>query len=334
LGFAADQRALAQVLFEHFSRAGFDYTAARAIEPRRHSWPRPPLFTRLELGGEPLQRYLAVAAPHSADDLVDVYERFIAGYLYSRAEGRLERKVLPSGKYLRRELSIPFYPGRMLFADPGANRLRLDTHLNLVQFAALAAYNHGCHLEHGPDTFVAITVPDARVFGVRAGRLVSNLRKPRREIPVRFLSNPEGNLVDLPRPALERSAAASAYDVLRQWLERNSERLGERGEALLLAVSILRWHRPSFPPTALGHLFGYERSGDALRAACESARGYDRFDEPLKQLKEIFTPLFASVSDFHELFGNPSQKLSKPLSANTRLKWDQAINSLDPAAQQ
>lgn len=324
---AVDQRSLAQVLFEHFTYAGFNYNAAREIEPRSHLWLRPPLFTGLELGSEPLQQHLAVPSPLSADALVDVYERFIAGYLYTQAEGRGERKRLPSGKYLRKELGLPFYRGRMLFADPRPGRKRLDAHLNLVQFAALAAYSHRCHIEHGPDTFVAITVPDARQFGVRAGRLVSNLKKPRREIPVRFLKNRAGNLVDLPRGEPEAFAGELAYDVLRQWLEQHRNRLGARGEALQLAVTLMRWSRPSLMPEPMRHLFGYERSQDALRAACSQARGYQRFDNPLVTLKELFVPHFVTAADFNDLFG---QKGITPLAGGQRLEWDQAINSLDP----
>lgn len=325
---AGDRLTFGRLLSEQLAAAGFDYKVAARLQPEPRPWPRPPLFTDLELAGVPLQGELGIRTKHSSDALVDIYERFIAGFFYSQVERRCGRGKLLASRYLERELRLGRYPARMLFpgSSPKPGRQRLEQHLNLVQFAALVAYNHRCHIEHGPDTFVATTVPNARQFGVRGGKLVSNLPRERREIPVRFLDNPGGRLVDIARGE-PIDMAPSPYDVMRDWLEGQG-RLGQLQEAMLLAVSILRWSRPlRETPAGLLRLFGYEYSSDALHEVCAHAREFEQFSDPYRTLKEMFAP-FIAKSDFVDLFGARPKVM--PVPAGVRTKWVQAINSLDP----
>ncbi len=335
---------LPRLVAEHLKGVGFDYEASRTVEPRPCSWYRPPLVTDLKLSGAPLGEYLFVKVDRTVDELVDIYERFVAGFIYSRTEAKTEamrrgerrgtrRRGMPSDRWLADALSIEYYMARTHFVRPVRGAERLGLHQNLVEFAALVAYNHPVHLEHGEDTFVAVSVRDGLSFGVRGGRLVSNLPRERRKIPVRGLANPGGRLVDLPRGMPEQTLEPLLYDTLRLWLEENQEKVGETAAALLLALTIMRWRSPYAIPGALRTLVSFERSRKALVQACAEARGFEHFDDPQKTLRELFVPHFITVQEFAEMFGNPYQRVALPLSDRTRQKWAQAINSLDPGYQ-
>jgi hypothetical protein len=336
---------LPYLVYEQMREAGFDFGAARATDTRPCLWVRPPLLTELELGGKRLQPHLSVQLRRSPEDLVDIYERFVGGFIYTRAEtkpfesplvatphirGAGRPRSISSDRWFQRELVVKYHIARSLFVKPAPGALRLGLHMHLVQFAALVAYNHRCHLEHGESTFVAITVQEALQFGVRDGRLVSNLTSVRREIPVRGLANPQGRLVDLPRGEPELNDEPNLYDTARCWLEANRRRLGKTGQALELAVNILRWHSPRAVPGMLRLLVSFERSRKALTETCAEARGYERFDDPMTTLRTMFVPHFVTSSEFARLFGNPYYQVALPLSERVRQRWDQALNELDP----
>jgi hypothetical protein len=210
---------------------------------------------------------------------------------------------------------------------------RLGLHLNLIEFAALVAYNNTVHFEHSPDTFTVFTVKEGLKFGVSGGRLVSNLRRARREIPCRGLKVMP-RLIGYDRREHEPLEEASLFDVLRGWLDRHSERLGEFGKALGLGLQSLWWRvPPGVVPGRLRLLAAYEYSAEALSAACEQARRYDSFDGPIAILKELFHPKFVTMREFAEMFGDPHRRVTTPVPASVRQKWDQAINSLDPGYQ-
>lgn len=314
-------------LYEGFRAAGFSYRSARGPEPKPQRWDRPPLFTDLLLAGQPLQEFLGVGTRLAVDELADVYERFIAGYLYSR---RFHSQH--SDEWLRRSCKLGYYEGHSLFTRPAA--LRLGLHRNLMEFAALVAYNAPADIEHGKGTFTVFAVREGLKFGVSGGRLVTNLRRARRKITVCHPLSRVPRPCDLPRGSRAPLGQATFFDTLREWLERHEARLGTFGAALQLGLQILWWRvMPGTVPGRLRLLAAYEYSADALSAACEEARRYDSFDNPVQALKNLLHPTFMTMREFVEMFGDPHRKLTRPVPASIRQKWDQAINSLDPAYQ-
>lgn len=320
------KQALVERLYEHFYAAGFDYRAAKATKAQPCRWMRPPLYTRLKLAGEPMQPYLSVPVVGTPDALCDVYERFIGGFLYSK-----QLNDTDAGTWLHDALGLGRYEARCLFARPQFNYERLGLHQNLVQFAALVGYNHPASVEKGNETFVVTSEREGLQFGVRNGRLVSNLRRERRQIPVRFLASGTGNLADLSRGEYESTARAGLLDTLWRWTAANRARLGDLADALQLGLTIVWWRSPpGWAPGGLRLLLCAEQSRTALSAACVTARQYDNFEDPVTTLKGLFVPGFVKPKEFAELFGDPHQRVTTPVPASIRQKWDQAINSLDP----
>lgn len=320
------RQALVERLYEHFYDAGFDYRAAKAVKAEPCRWLRPPLYTRLKLAGEPMQPYLAVPVAGTPDALCDVYERFIGGFLYSK-----QLHDTDSDTWLAGALGLGRYEARCLFARPQFNHERLGLHQHLVQFAALVGYNHPASVEKGNETFVVVSERDGLQFGVRDGRLVSNLRRERRQIPVRFLASGTGSLADLTRGGYESNARSTLLDTLWRWTAANRARLGDTADALQLGLTILWWRMPAgAAPGGLRLLLCAEQSRPALQSACGKARQYESFEDPITTLKGLFVPGFVKPKEFAEMFGDPHQRVTTPVPASIRQKWDQAINSLDP----
>jgi len=321
---------LARLLARELESTGYRATDTVAEAPRL-PWDRPRLFTDLDLGGQDLQPYLAIRCALDESGLVDAYERFIAGFLFKRALHKFHPDI-----WLKESTGIPYLDARMLFPRPGFNQERRDYHLNLVQFAALVAYNHDTHIEHGPATFVVALPGSALQFGVRDGRLVSNLERERRKIPVRGLEVPGGRLVDFSRVAYGDVASRKGsvvYDTLRAWVTERAGALGSRAAGLLFALSIMRWRMPYHVPLVLRLAGATASSAEALHDACRQARDWRYFDEPYRQMKELFVPAFLEWTDFGELFGGPPRRGTTPVSKELGQKWDSAIESLDPGQQ-
>jgi hypothetical protein len=314
------RKALIERLYAGFAQAGFDYREAERTRTHSCMWTRPPLFTTLELNGEPMQMYLNIPVIFRADEMTDIYDRFIAGFLFSNKFRRAH-----SDQWLRRKLKIQHYTGRSLFVRPKPHRVRFGLHMNLVQFAALVAYNHRAEIEEGPDTFVVTTPKTGYSFGVRGGRLVTNLRR-HREVICKGLSYPSG-LQHMRRGDLERDAEPTLFDTLKTWSAQNVQRLGQQALALHLGVEILRWRStPGGVPGQLRLLTSYQHSTDALAKACADARQYESFASPLKALWDLFSP-FIGRRDFENQFGSHAQL---PLPDGLKSRWDLAINTLDP----
>jgi hypothetical protein len=319
-----DRRQLTLALAGHLREAGFSWKEAHERAPRRQRR-MPPLFTDLRLGSEPLQVYLSLPVPGPVDALADVYERFITVYLISKAY-----IAEPPQEWLKRALALPRQLGESHFVEAVFHTHRLSLHLNLMEFAALAAYNHPVDVEHGPTTFAVTSRRTGLRFGVKDGQMISNMRRRRQTIPVRSLLVKEGRLVDIPR-GRPRSWGAPLFDVLHAWVDRQAGRLGGLASALHLGLEIL-WART--PPGSLPHelrmLGTYERSREALVDACKEARRYEQFDDPVSTLKQLFAPEFIPVSEFIELFGHPDRRVMRPVPEAVRQRWDRAIDALDP----
>lgn len=272
---------LAKLLVEQFSLAGFDHKEATDIPLITERWPRPPFVTDLDLGGEPLMPYLIVPTL-KVDELVNVYEQFIAGYLYSR---RLHN--FHPDRWLRANLKLQHYEAKRFFSRPrpSFNEKLLNLHLNLVQFAGLVLQNvENCTVIEGHNTFlVTANSRNSRVsqFGVLDGQFVSNLKCQRR-IPVRFLCSPDGKLSHLAQSfGAEASEKPGLYDQLALWLR---SQVGPRSEALKIGLLALRWSKPE---GAQGHILDlgrYEHSHNVLLFSKVWAR------EVLQQVRETSTP--------------------------------------------
>jgi hypothetical protein len=315
---------LKSVIAQQFREAGFNWRAYERIKPRPGVWIRPPLFSTLLMGAQQMQGYLAIPTHLGADELLDIYERFISGFMYSKNYWDAD-----ADQWLRRELRMQYPIARSLFTPSNVGRLRAAHHAHLVQFAALVSYNYSVDFEHGPDTFVARLTRNAAQFGVREGKLVSNAAgKWGREVTPARLAGGHDALVHAVRGEAE-VFAGTLFEVMRAWLDENAPRLGELGQALGLGLRILRWRSPGVP-VEFWKLVSREFSTEALAAACGDARHFNYQRDPFNFLKELFTPHFISLGDFADLFGHPHQRVTTPVSPTLRQKWERAINSLDP----
>lgn len=316
---------LGRILRYHFGELGFDAAEARLVDPTPVLWSRPPLFTELMLSGRDVQEYLRVTTPLAVDTMADLYERFIAMYLYRRPKPTSDR-------WWRRQLGWGGTQTSALFSRPGFNQEGLGRHVNLIEFAAFVAYNFKVYTRHAHNTFEVV---DARLgfrFGVEEGRLITNLGVQRRGIPVRGLEA-WPRLVGIQRGELAEAAEGNLYDVLWRWLQPRRRRLGAMADAMCVCLQALRWSHPRRVPGTLRLVASPETSRAALQDACDRARGYGQFDNPITKLKELFHPHFLTRTEFAGLFGSPYQRVATPLPDKVRQKWDQAIDSLDPGHQ-
>lgn len=321
----APRRELQEFLIPHLRRVGYGPRPHKLGRGKRFAWQRPPFHTGLVLAQRPLQEHLAVPCNRSVDDLVDIYERFIGGYVRGRKFGAQKPDF-----FIARSLGVHLLSARQLFVPPAEGRLRLDLHLMLVQFAQLVAYNHECEVEEGEDTF-AVTVAEGLQFGVRCGKLISNLRRqPRREIPVRFLRAEGGSLANIARGTPVMLDHGTAYDTVRYWLTREEAKLGMEAEPLQFALNLLWWRTAGVPLLSLQSLACAEGSDEALHEALQLARQFESFDDPLQALHDIFVPQFLSQPRFSKLFGSVYQTRAKGYSPRMKQKWLTALEELEP----
>jgi hypothetical protein len=316
-------RPLGLVLRDYLRGMGFDWRACTGEAPRPAPWSRPPLVTDLELAGRPLQPYIAAPCRLSAADMVDVYERFIAGYI----QRRTFHDHAPN-HWLRRQLRVEREHGRRLFTEiqPGSQRLSL--HLNLVQVAALAHYNCPSALEEGPDTFKVTTLPDFYVFGVKEGELVTNSKRQAKKVPVRFLRSETGNLQTIARGWPGYGASGVAERIL-PWAKANRKKLGDDYEAVLMALSILYWRKKEDPFQALRDLTYRERTPKAWAAALKEAFRHREMADPAKSLMRIFVPQFMPADEFRQAFTNADAPTAGVVSEAMAQKWDRVLRDLE-----
>lgn len=327
----AQRRALGDLVHSHLKGAGFspDYVVTT---PKPGLWKRPPFFTSLRLGDEALQPHAAIRLELDLDDVVDVYERFLGGYVF----GKSLRGRAPV-KWLGEALDLSTYAARHIFTPIVAGHARLSLQLNAVQLAALVTYNHDTDIDESPDTF-AVRVGGFD-FGVEGGLVLTNLRS--RLVPaatLRGLPARVQNLSYWARGQGRMPASPSTFDMCRRWMLQNQDALNaisgpDTYTAMDAALEILWWRNSGHWPGRLKELTYAETSDRYLHAACEEARGFETFDRPLRGLAEIFTPQFMTSREFTERFGNVHQPLAFPLSNRVKNKWRAAIEDLDPGPQ-
>lgn len=326
----APRRQLSNLVRAHLKRAGFEPDDARArVKPC--VWHRPPLFTEMELAGEPLQRHLVTRIHLDIEDTVDVYERFLGGFLYSST-----LREAGSVRWLGRALDLSLYAAKHVFPAPQPGKARLGLHLHAVQLAALVAYNFDATVEQSPDTF-AVEVGDF-VFGIQDGQVLSNLNQRPRARTVKGLRAPQdGNLSSIARGMARLPTTTSSFDACRRWIASHREELNAAGPdtdiAVDMALEILWWRYAGHFPSRLQELRFNESSDKYLHLACEQAREFEHFARPMIGLYEIFVPQFLSRREFTGHFGNHCQPLAVPLSNRMKAKWEAAIEDLDPGPQ-
>lgn len=302
---------------------GFDWRAASAEPYAPVEWARPPLFTDMELRGSPLQPHLAVPVSRELEEIVDTYERFIAGYIRSslfRSKG--------SDGWLAKELKMRRDSASMLFVPPGFNRQRLDLHLNLVQMAVLVQYNFETVLEQGPGTYKVTTVPDGYVFGVEDRALCSNLRRKVKTIKVAGLNT--DRLLRLARGEPVTPARPSLFDTIAKWAQARQVYFGDDYEPLRLALQTLWWRSAGVSPPTLEALKQLTSSKEALRMAVKEAARWRDHEEPLTALRLMLVPEFLNRRRFSELFGNPEQWSGRQITPELANRWDNALMEIDP----
>lgn len=205
------------------------------------AWPKPPLFTALELDGVALMDYVRVETPTRQDDFVQAYESFLDGYLFSTRDHKLNPY-----RFVATVAQLPGHKARGLLTHYKRREWPMPLHLmgTLIEFAAIAAYTWPCEIIEGCTNFIA-TTDEGFSFGVVNGRPVSNLERPDFP-PVLALTSLRG-LAQRPRGEPLISKVPSRLDGMRLWLEENAEAVGEQDyAALLTAMQIVRWFYPIY----------------------------------------------------------------------------------------
>jgi hypothetical protein len=313
----APRVALVTLVRDCLIEAGFGWEATRQVPDFSYDWPRPPLFSDALLAGIELQPHIAVPMDRGPDDLVNVYEEFIHTAL------RLEKLRVNPSRWFARRMSWNYRVMDMLFT-PGLGRRNL--HLNLVQYAALVAYNHEVDIVETNDTFVVTEKKWGFRFGVEGGCLVSNRRKRGGERRCGFLSA-RGGLLKIARGLPDVPDSPTMYDVTLAWLYRRNREIGVELESLQLALQVLWWRMAGRFPSMLWDLQLKESSLVARRRAVKEARNYMDFTSPYRTLKEIFVPQLMRQNDFFRKFG---YNVPYPLTEKTKKRWDEALDYLDP----
>lgn len=307
---------------EYLRGAGFNWSSKPRKPAPPRMWHRPPLVTDLEISGLALQPHLALPVKTSADALVDIYERFIAGYLRKRRFHDTH-----SVDWLRKEAGITSLQARSLFTDPQEGKLRLGLHHNLIQFAALVHYNVESVLQRGPNTFKVTTLPDYYVFGVRDGELVSNQRRDLRVIPVAGLTSKEGDLQLAVRGKGERSESC-ILDVVADWADTQQRVLGADHLGLITALRVLWWRGTRHSFESIRALMFKSTSAEAWAKALAEASRHRSFEDPLDSLGQIMAPEFMNMRKFRSLFSQSHARGVKPSEA-THGRWDETLMRLE-----
>lgn len=323
----APPAALAGLLARGLAGAGFDYKAARGEEAIVLSCGRPALWTDLRLSGEALQPHISTSVELTLDEMCEVYERYVAGFI-------LTRQLSVGGtedQWLRQQLQFTARQTRQIFLSPGIQPLRQTVHWHLVQMAGLIAQNFECRVEESPDTFAVYTEKEGFKFGVMGGRMLSNIAKP---IPVRFMASSSARLQDACPEEHFGVAAPTLYDTMQKWLEVRAEVLRDAHAPLATALTAMRWRSPYVVPAPLQTLAMRDYSKDRLREACEEARGFRDLSAPLEGLRTLFVPYFMTTSAFNEHFGTPYARAHDTVTSDVAAAWEAAINSLVPAEEE
>lgn len=308
----------AKQLAELFCSAYRDAGTPSLPKGKQWLWTRPPLYTGLKLLGEPLQPYLEVKVGCSIDEMVDVYEQFVAGYLVAK-----EFNLDPTG-WLGRMLNLSSTDSQMLFAQPAGKEPGHRPHLfaNLIQFAALVSYNFSSTKSTTADSFVVTTDYLGYRFGVRDGTFVSNLNyaESQKQLDLRVYN---GSLWDLPRSAAaRRRREVTVHDRLAGWAKQQPEK-----EALLLALRILWWRSRASSAAKFTKMLENETQAPINFAVAVARKALDAHN-PLADLRDIFVPMHMPIGEFIRRFASPYQKLKLPLSEEMRHKFEHSLNQL------
>lgn len=320
---AARRPELVAVLRELLKGAGFNWQACVSPEPRARAWLRPPLVTELSIGDRELMPHLAIPAKLEVDGLLDVYERFVSGYVRRRVFHDTDPV-----KWLRRELRMSGDQARSLFTPVTPGKQRLSLHLNLVQLAALVHYNVDSVVERGVDTFKVTTFPDYYVFGVKEGELLTNQKRQAPKISVNLLYSADGDLQNIAR-GVAQTREACLMERIYLWAELHRHRLGSDYEGLKMALRVLWWRGSAHRWDTLGYLTLKEHSNRAWLAALSEAAKYRQFEDPMASMQEIMVPQFMRLQRFRELFANAQQPRLKGFTARMCSKWDEVLYNLE-----
>jgi hypothetical protein len=305
--------------------AGFDWRCVSGPAPSPMYWRRPPLVTDAELSGQPLMPHLAIPVKLRADGFVDIYERFIAGYVR-----RKTYHDTPSPAWLKKELGLAGQQARLMFTEPEFDQVRLGHHLNLVQFAALVHYNTESLVQRGSNTFKVTTLPDYYVFGVLDGQLVTNQTRPAKPIAVRFLHDEDGDLQNAARGEAEADEHPSILERVMQWAVSRREWMGAADyQGLIVALRLLWWRSKRHAYESLRELTLRSHSDEAREKAFELARGHRNFEQPLESIQQILVPQFMGLKQFRLLFSNPQQQRKRRPTEATHRRWDTVLDKLE-----
>lgn len=304
-------KSLAELVCSVYRDAGTPpLPTGKKVKPRL--WTRPPLYTHLTLLDEPLQPFLEVMVGRTLDEMVDVYEQFVAGYLVAKEFD------MDSTGWLGRMLGMSARDSRMLFAPAEGRRAHLFA--NLIQFAALVSYNVSSTRSTTADSFVVTTAYLGYRFGVRDGTFISNVNyaEPQKQLDLRVYN---GSLWDLPRTAaVKRKREITIHDQLSYWALQQPQ-----AEELLLALRILWWRSRTSSTARFEQMFKPEIVTPTAEAITAARVALDS-DNPLDALREVFVHM--PIAEFIRRFASPYRKLKLPLSEEMRQKFEFSLSEL------
>jgi len=312
------QAKLAELVCSAYREDGLQpLPTGRKVKPRL--WTRPPLYTNLTLLGEPLQPYLEVACDLALEELVDVYEQFVAGYVASD-----DLRGILSDDWLGEHLNLASPVARMLFAPPLGAVVGCRSHklANILQFAALVSYNFPHTKIITSDAFVVRVEDTGYSFGAMNGAFISNMRyeDTQKLPPVRMF---RGSLWELARSAARRRHSMMIHDRLGYWAETQPE-----ANALQLALAILWWRNSNSSATTFQRMFLPKKPKPPVDEAVRRAREVLDSGNPLAELKDVFVPMHMPINEFIKLFASPYQKMKLPLSEEMRRKFEESLDQL------
>jgi hypothetical protein len=310
------QAKLAELICSAYREDGLQpLPAGRKVKPRL--WTRPPLYTNLTLLGEPLQPYLEVSCDLALEELVDVYEEFVAGFVDS--DDLCDNDPT---QWLAENLNLSPAVGKMLFAKPLGSVAGQQVHrlANIIQFAALASYNFPHTKIVTSDAFVVRV--GGMEFGAVNGAFISNMHyEDYQKLPaVRMFRE---SLWELPRSAARRRHSVTIHDRLGYWAETQPET-----NALQLALAILWWRNSNGSTTTFQRMFQPKKLKPPVDEAVRRAREILGSSNPLTELRDIFVPMHMPINEFIKLFASPYQKMKLPLSEELRRKFEEALDQL------
>lgn len=317
----AKQSKLAELVCSAYREDGLQpLPTGRKVKPRL--WTRPPLYTNLKLRGELLQPYVEVQCDLGLDELLDVYETFIAGFVMKDDDFT----DIESDDWLGSSLHLAPSIARMLFAPPFGGVRGHGLHLlaNIIQFAALVSYNFPHTTLVTEDAFVVRVSDTEYGFGVMNRTFVSNMYYELRDtqkLPATRMFR--GSLWELPRSAARRRHTVTIHDRLAYWAESQPE-----AEALQLALAILWWRNCSSSGNIFHRMFKPEKSKPPIEDAVHRGRKALDSENPLTALRDVFVPSHMLVSEFIARFASPYRKLKLPLSEEMRAKFERSLDQL------